>query len=161
MEISFSSGFQPNLKLNIGNINDHVATPRSLKRQIEIEFGKFYDPCPLHANFNGLEGEWADLNYINPPYSSIKPFIMKAVEEMGKGKSSLVLVPFRPSSKYWNEYVWPNVSRVLVFTDRIAFEGYTSGLPLPIVLLIFGNPKRTKIQKLNWPYVELVVNKKI
>ena len=27
-----------------------------------------FDPCPLHADFNGLTIMWKDVNYVNPPY---------------------------------------------------------------------------------------------
>lgn len=31
--------------------------------------GEFFDPCPVNADFDGLEVKWPDKVYINPPFS--------------------------------------------------------------------------------------------
>lgn len=151
-----------NLKLSMGKLNDHVATPASLLKQIRAEFGEFYDPCPLHCTEDCLlYDDWASLNYVNPPFSNIGEFTIKAVDEMRKGNCTLMLIPFRPTTNYWKKYILPNCDTFLVFTDAIVFEGYERGLPIPLVLVVFGNPKRRKLSKMNWEYTEFRQTTKI
>ena len=48
---------------------DHWATPAYFLESIKKEFGEYYDPCHLHATFDGLSTDWGAVNFINPPYS--------------------------------------------------------------------------------------------
>jgi len=61
-------------------IHDDWATPKRLLEEIRQEFGEFFDPCPLNADFDGLNIGWKEINYINPPYSRMikEAFIRKA-----------------------------------------------------------------------------------
>ena len=36
----------------------HWATPKDLYEKLNAEFGFNFDPCPLHADFDGLAMEW-------------------------------------------------------------------------------------------------------
>jgi len=60
--------------------HDNWKTPSYLYDELDREFHFNFDPCPLNADFNGLEIEWGTSNFINPPYNKIdKPrFIQKA-----------------------------------------------------------------------------------
>ena len=71
-------------KYNISNDNDWI-TPKYiidyLEAFYEIKFD--FDPCPLFADFDGIETDWGNFNFVNPPYDRTgKPaFVMKAYEE--------------------------------------------------------------------------------
>ncbi len=104
---------------------DHWKTPDYLLLQLKKEFGSaMFDPCPLHSNFNGLNINWMDINFINPPYSRKlkEAFIRKAFEESKKGKLCVMLLPVSTSTKIFHEVIYPN-AEIRFVKGRLAFEG--------------------------------------
>ena len=51
------------------NHSDHWKTPPEFYNKLDAEFHFNFDPCPLYAEFDGLNIEWQSSNYVNPPYS--------------------------------------------------------------------------------------------
>ena len=90
------------MKNKNNNTHDNWQTPKHILDQIEKEFGKFFDPCPINADFNGLEIEWKSVNFINPPWSiKLKTaFVKKAIEESKKGKVCIVLIPVSKAQNF-------------------------------------------------------------
>ena len=72
---------------------DNWSTPKIYYSKF-IESG-FFDPCPLDSPFDGLKIEWKEKNFVNPPYSDLKKWILKAIEENRKGKEVVLLIPSR------------------------------------------------------------------
>lgn len=85
-------------------------TPDDLMEQLKKRFGFDFDPCPYPKpdGFDGLEGDWGDSNYVNPPFGSIlhqgkgdkKPkkkgptaWARKAIKEHEKGKRVAMVYP--------------------------------------------------------------------
>ncbi len=103
---------------------DNWATPKEFLEELEKEFGYMADPCPIHAEFDGLKLEWKDKNFINPPYSrKLKElFIRKAFEESKKRKLCVMLLPVSTSTKIFHEIIYPN-AEIRFVKGRIAFEG--------------------------------------
>ena len=91
--------------MNIGRdgntASDHWATPKKLYDDLDKEFNFDFDPCPLHADFDGLSVEWGISNFVNPHYNRFdKPkFIKKAYEEWKKGKTCVLLIPSAPNAE--------------------------------------------------------------
>ena len=56
--------------------------------------------CSLENDDDGLEDEWCAVNYCNPPYSDIKPWVEKAYNESINGKATLMLIPDKPEVGY-------------------------------------------------------------
>lgn len=111
-----------------GLINsDHWATPPHLYKVLNEEFGFDYDPCPLHADFDGLSTEWGNCNFVNPPYNrKDKPkWISKAFEEWKKGKTVVMLLPAATGTKQFHDLIFPN-AEIRFCKGRIAFHGYNS-----------------------------------
>lgn len=111
-----------------GNISsDHWQTPDWLLNQLDNEFNFDFDPCPLHADFDGLTIEWGNSNFVNPPYNRIdKPkFIQKAYDEWKKGKTCVLLIPAATSTKQFHELILPN-AEIRFLKGRVAFKGYNS-----------------------------------
>lgn len=123
--------------------NDSVATPSVLYKLLDEEFKFDYDPCPLNPDFDGLKTEWKQSNYINPPYSKIKPWIVKTVEEFKKDKKCVVLIPLRPNLNYWFQYIYPNCTEIR-FIQNFKFQGYKNVCPFPCCILIFDPAKKNK-----------------
>jgi hypothetical protein len=101
-------------------------------------FGPFdHDPCPLGGK-GGLESEWGQNNYVNPPYSDIPSWIKKALKEMkDKARRTTMLIPFRPQRRYWFDLVYPNASRIFVFENGVKFGNYAKFCPYPLAVVIF------------------------
>jgi hypothetical protein len=111
-------------------IHDNWKTPNYFLDDIEKEFGSFFDPCPLHASFDGLDPdcEWADVNYINPPYNvkDKTAFILRSIEESKKGKTCICLIPVSTSTKLFHDHIQPNAKEIRFIKGRIKFEGINS-----------------------------------
>jgi hypothetical protein len=88
---------------------DDWETPKELYAKLNDEFHFDFDPCPLHADFNGLILEWGDYNFINPPYSrKIKEEFIKRAHWLWKtqNKTSVLLLPVSTSTKIFHEYIY-------------------------------------------------------
>jgi hypothetical protein len=102
--------------------NDHWGTPKWLYDKLDAEFKFNFDPCPMHADFDGLAIEWGSSTYCNPPYNAKdKPkFIKKAYEESLKGKLVVMLIPAAVSTKDFHDIILPN-AEIRFLRGRVAF----------------------------------------
>lgn len=109
------------------SINDDWATPDWLYEKLNSEFNFDFDPCPLNSNFNGLEIEWGNSNFVNPPYNrNDKPkFIEKAYQEFLKGKTCVMLIPSATGTKQFHEIILPN-AEIRFLKGRVSFKGYNT-----------------------------------
>jgi site-specific DNA-methyltransferase (adenine-specific) len=82
-------------------------TPKEVLDSLKNEFGNLFDPCPINPNFNGLEIEWEDKTYVNPPYNNIHNWLQKAHSQLSKNNCSLIifLLPVDTSTKWFHNYV--------------------------------------------------------
>ena len=121
-------------------LSDNRATPRWL---MEI-FDGWFDPCPLNPTpkINGLELEWKDKTYINPPYSNPSPWIYKAIEESKKGKRIVLLMRFDPTTKYFRALI-ENNAHIFYCGERLRFTSPYSKLnyasPFPSILVMLNS----------------------
>ena len=112
---------------NINN-SDNWATPKLLYDKLNDEFNFDFDPCPLNHDINkwsGLEVNWGQCNYINPPYSRKlkEAFILKAIKESKKGKTCVILLPVSTSTKLFHKYILPNATEIRFLEGRVRFLG--------------------------------------
>lgn len=107
------------------NHSDHWATPKDFYEELNKEFDFDYDPCPLHAEFDGLTIEWGQRNFINPPYSRKlkEAFVKKAITEAEQGKLCVMLLPVSTSTKLFHDYILPNAQDIRFVRGRIKFAG--------------------------------------
>ena len=96
---------------------DDWATPDYVLNPLYKEFGDLFDPCPFQHNvsdWDGLDIEWANKNFINPPYSRVlkNNFVLKAIEESKKGKLCVILLPVSTSTKLFHEHILPNKTEI-------------------------------------------------
>jgi len=107
--------------------SDDWATPPWLYDQLNEEFKFDFDPCPLHADFNGLSIEWGKSNFINPPYNKKdkQMFIAKSFLEYRKGKSCVMLIPSATGTIQFHELIIP-FAQIRFLKGRVSFEGYNS-----------------------------------
>jgi hypothetical protein len=75
-------------------------TPPELMAELDAEFHFDYDPCPFPRpnGYNGLEADWGESNYVNPPYRRYEgvglcAWVRKAIAEHKKGKKVVMVFP--------------------------------------------------------------------
>ena len=109
------------------NLNNHDdwATPKELYKKLDDVYKFNFDPCPLFADFDGLEIEWGGVNFVNPPYSrKLKDaFVKKAIQESRKGKLCVMLLPVSTSTVLFHDYIQPNADEILFLRGRVKFIG--------------------------------------
>jgi len=105
--------------------SDDWATPDWLYGDLDAEFGIDFDPCPLNSDFDGLEVEWGNVNFVNPPYSRKlkEAFVKKAVEQSKKGRTSILLLPVSTSTVLFHDWILPNAKDIRFLKGRVAFKG--------------------------------------
>jgi hypothetical protein len=71
---------------------DYWYTPEDVLETISNILPGFWDPCPIGADFNGLEVGWRDGCFINPPFSKIQDFTEKGCIEWTPEKTFIWVV---------------------------------------------------------------------
>jgi len=113
-----------------GSTNDDWATPDYILDDVRKEFGEFFDPCPLKHDlndWNGLDINWKEVNYINPPYNNKDKvaFIRKAYEESLKGKVCIMLIPSATELVIFHELIL-SYAEIRFIKGRVKFKGVNS-----------------------------------
>jgi hypothetical protein len=81
---------------------------------------QFFDPCPVNPQWNGLDIDWRDLNYVNPPYSRergdkktlLTLFVEKTLKETVLNNSiTVMLLPSKTDQEWFHkiknfEIIW-------------------------------------------------------
>ena len=75
--------------------------PPEIYEPLNQEFHFDFDPCPYPYERDGIENDWGQVNWVNPPFrrkDSINgngptAFVRKAIEEQKKGKTSVLILP--------------------------------------------------------------------
>ena len=126
-------------------MKDDWTTPKEFLEELEKEFGKMFDPCPLNSKFDGLKIFWEDVNFINPPYSRKlkEAFINKAFEESQKGKTCVMLLPVSTSTKIFHKIIYPN-AELRFIKGRLKFNGLKTSGQMDNMLVIFRGKKNNE-----------------
>jgi site-specific DNA-methyltransferase (adenine-specific) len=124
-------------------------TPHEFFNKVNHEFNFTLDVCAVPETakckryftpeIDGLKQDWSkDVCWMNPPYGrqQIK-WIQKAYQESLKGATVVCLIPARPDTIVWHEYIFP-YAEVRFIKGRISFVGAESGALFPSALVIFG-----------------------
>ena len=139
-------------------------TPQHLFDNLNAEFNFTLDVAAADntakcANYytiedDALSKDWkGEVCWMNPPYGrEIKFWIKKAYEESKEGAKVVALIPYRPDTRYWFDYIWlpitvdnliyatetrPNVE-VRALKGRLKFGGAPNSAPFPSAIIIFG-----------------------
>ena len=89
---------------------------------------------------NSLIQPWHNIGgwcWLNPPFSDIKPWAMKAYEESRKGAKVAMLVPASTGSNWFREWV-DGKAFVNLLNGRLTFVGHTSPYPKDCMLLLYS-----------------------
>ena len=112
---------------------DNYETPSWLMKVFE----DWFDPCPMNPELyvNGLEVEWEDKTYVNPPYSNPLKWVEKAIEESKKGKTVVMLLRVDTSTKWFAKLVEAG-AEILWFNKRLRFiDNKPANFPSMLVIL--------------------------
>lgn len=131
-----------NTKGLMSSITDEWRTPAKLYMELDKEFHFNYDPCPLGGKENGLEKEWGESTFVNPPYSGIKEWIKKGFWEWQKGKTIVFLIPSRTDTKWWHEYVM-KATEIRFIKGRLKFNDAKGSAPFPSAIIVFNKNEVT------------------
>lgn len=108
--------------------SDNWKTPPEFYAKLNSEFKFDFDPCPLclgTLDFDGLEVDWGQRNFVNPPYSRKlkESFVKKGIDESKKGKLCVFLLPVSTSTKLFHDFILPENPEIRFVKGRIAFQG--------------------------------------
>ena len=70
-----------------------------------IEKDMMYDSCPVDGTY-GLTTSWKDINFVNPPYTLLKEFVAKALDESNYGNRSIMLLPAKTDQAWFHDLVY-------------------------------------------------------
>jgi len=119
--------------------SDHYQTPErvfDILHEQGLDAKHFFDPCPFHASFDGLEIDWHHWNYVNPPYSLLEKFIEKAFNEFIQGRFSALLLPVKSDKDWWHDYIINHNFQIIWIRGRLKFKNTNNPAPNPHCLVI-------------------------
>ena len=109
---------------------DDWKTPSFIYEQV-IQKG-YYDPCPFQSQIDGLAMDWQEKNFVNPPYSQLKKWIEKSIEQHKKGKQIVLLIPARTDTKAF-KLLFDYGSDIYLITGRLHYNDANTA-PFPSML---------------------------
>ena len=124
--------------------SDKWQTPPDLYDRLNEEFHFDFDPCPIdwkEGDPDGLQIEWGESNFVNPPYSNVANWIEKAHCEWKKGKRVVMLINAITDTIAFHKYI-VGQAEVRFLKGRVSFvnpEAPTkrSPSPKPSLVIIF------------------------
>ena len=126
---------------------DDWATPKFIYEQAMAK--GMFDPCPLCSFVDGLKIDWEESNFVNPPYSKLKTWIEKSIEQAEKGKKVLLLIPARTDTKAF-KMLFEYGSIITFITGRLRFnEANSAPFPSMLVELLGGGKEKTVCECVN------------
>lgn len=131
-----------------GDASQVVVTPSALLQTLNKVFNFDYDPCPVFPDSDAMKNEWGMMNYVNPPFKHTAAFCFRAIEmAKKKGAKSVVICPATVRSVWRYElHKTGCVHAVIFLRSGIKFDGYEKEMPLPMNLLLIGQPRAQSAQ---------------
>jgi len=125
-------------------------TPQDFFDRLNWRFGPFdLDPCATRESAkcdtfytkddDGLSQDWGGKTvFVNPPYGrGIHKWIRKAYEESRKEETRVVmLIPARPDTRYWHDYVM-KAKEIHLVRGRLKFGTSANAAPFPSAVVVF------------------------
>jgi len=101
-----TDAYMPPIKSDVHITPDRVWD--MIKENWGYEKEQFFDPCPVNPQWNGLDIDWKELNYVNPPYSRqqgerktlLAQFVDKALKEKG---TTVMLLPSKTDQEWFHK----------------------------------------------------------
>jgi site-specific DNA-methyltransferase (adenine-specific) len=122
--------------------SNNWGTPPDFYEKLNDEHHFTFDPCPFPLpDWNGLEIEWGECNFVNPPYNDIKSWSKKCREEQLKGRKSVLLIPAKTDTKYFHQWILP-YAEIKFLKGRMNFisldkKSLNRQAPFPSILCVY------------------------
>ena len=81
------------------------------------------------------------MNYCNPPYSNVKPWVKKAKSEQDKGNTTVMLLKISTLGTQYMKSLAPT-AELRIFSHAIKFPGYGRTARFTNIFLIFHSDKQ-------------------
>lgn len=126
-----------NLKACFSHKSDHWKTPSDIYNSF-INVG-FIDPCPFHADFDGLKRVYDNKSiFCNPPYSQISIWVDYLLDLFDNhGCDFVLLVPARTDTKWFHKLLARREFDIKFYKGRLHFNDSKQGAPFPSILIMF------------------------
>ncbi len=95
--------------------SDTHITPDKIYEFIENHWGykkhELFDPCPVGYSEDGLKIIWRPINFVNPPYTLLKEFVVKAMASTTFGAKTIMLLPAKTDQDWFHDLKpwWPDI----------------------------------------------------
>lgn len=131
-------------------------TPQTLVNFIEDEYRVFFSldvaatddnkkaPMFFDEEMDGLKRSWySHTVWCNPPYENQKDWVLKAIHEAARNEADVfMLIPARPDTKLFHDWIMTNASSIAFIKGRINFMGAErtnkGGASFPVMVVRFN-----------------------
>lgn len=122
-----------------------------------VQADKVYD---IRQGEDGLILPWSGRVWLNPPYSSVEPWLQRAAQHASTGGEVLAMVPASTGTSYWRRLVFPwssicCLSPRPLFTRPSSLGPLRSAAPKDLAVLYYG-PNRDNFARVWAPRGEIV-----
>lgn len=127
--------------------SDEWRTPPELFAKLNRKFAFEMDVAASKDNalcqrfctkeFDGLTNAWGYRNFCNPPYSTVRDWVLKADTEAFQGNLTIMLIPARTCTKWFHEIIKGRYHYELL-QGRLKFSEAKNSAPFPSMLVYFG-----------------------
>jgi len=102
-------------------------------------FDDWFDPCPLNPEWliDGLNINWKDRTFVNPPYSGPLEWVQKSIDEHQTNGHTIVLLLKHDSSTLWYKLLHEAGARFLMIQGRLKYHSKRPA-PFPSILAVLG-----------------------
>ena len=119
--------------------SNNWGTPSTIKNR----YDGWFDPCPYpRPIWDGLQMEWKEKNFVNPPYDNIGAWAQKSMEEFKKGKTIHLLIPARTDTKYFHQFILPyaDIEFIKGRLKFVSLDGKSKNMsaPFPSIICKYG-----------------------
>lgn len=108
-----------------------------------IEKNMMFDPCPVDGT-DGLVISWKDFNFVNPPYTLLKEFVAKALDESSYGNRTVMLLPAKTDQAWFHDLVYNHKGiEIKWIKGRLKFKNNKWSATQPHFLALIQEEKGT------------------
>jgi phage N-6-adenine-methyltransferase len=145
-----------NSRQDFGTPNDFIAAVRQRFGEMSWDLAASAENTKAAKYYSeevdSLKQQWVHItgpySWLNPPFSTIRPWAKKCFEESEQGAKILLLVPAAVGSNWFSEFVHDKAV-VLFLSPRLCFDG-KNPYPKDCLLAVFNKIIKPGYQTWRW-----------